>query len=261
MTTTAAIYRCLYGEDYVRQSIASILPHVDRVLFCLHDQPWGEVHQVKYRDATIEFPARFDRILELAREAAGDKFLRVHHYQPRPHGEFGALIDRFAWRTFDRVVLMEPDQVFLPDQAARFFAEPTGELPVCASQVELWRPPHVHEWYRVPERRMRHGPVLWDLGAQDSVPDAGTAAGTGGSWITSEAVCHNFGFAVSRRTMFWKHMVAIAMARSIGDSNPDPEWYEKKWLRWQPDTEDLEISMKHSHTIPRVDRYEGAVPL
>jgi phosphorylcholine metabolism protein LicD len=55
--------------------------------------------------------------------------------------------------------------------------------------------------------------------------------------------------------MLYKHIVAIQSSEYYKDSLPSEEWYEKKWLNWTPETEDLEISKNYKHFIKRAYPY------
>ncbi len=71
---------------------------------------------------------------------------------------------------------------------------------------------------------------------------------------------YNFGFAVSEKTMYWKHMTAIGFSQKIKDSPPNEDWYEEKWLNWNPSLRNLEISRGSEHLIPMAipmpDKYD-----
>ena len=71
---------------------------------------------------------------------------------------------------------------------------------------------------------------------------------------------HNLGFAVSAKTMRWKHLCALAFSPIVGESIPNPSWYEKKWLAWHPETNncDLEVSLGCEAGIVRAVPYDVA---
>ena len=68
------------------------------------------------------------------------------------------------------------------------------------------------------------------------------------------ASVHNFGFAVSEKAMYWKHLLSIAMAQKFGGIVPFENWYEDKWLKWDYETnnENLDISEQNkiSSAVP-----------
>ncbi len=61
-------YRALYGEDFVQYSIRSILPYVDKVFIFWDDVPWGDVRSCNYKGKRVEFPRKFDNVLELIKD-------------------------------------------------------------------------------------------------------------------------------------------------------------------------------------------------
>jgi hypothetical protein len=65
------------------------------------------------------------------------------------------------------------------------------------------------------------------------------------------------GFSFSDKTMYWKHLTAIGFSAVIGDSPPNENWYEDKWLKWHPETNNvnLEISKGAEHNIPYAEPY------
>jgi hypothetical protein len=71
------------------------------------------------------------------------------------------------------------------------------------------------------------------------------------------AITHNLGFCVSRKSMYWKHLLALAFSNPLGDSAPDENWLDEKWLTWHPvhNNRHLEIAKGYSHLIPRAVPY------
>ena len=55
--------------------------------------------------------------------------------------------------------------------------------------------------------------------------------------------------------MKYKFEVAVQSSKYYKDSLPAKDWYEKKWLNWTPETEDLEISEAHKHYIKKALPY------
>lgn len=68
----------------------------------------------------------------------------------------------------------------------------------------------------------------------------------------------NFGYAFSPKTMYWKHMTALAFSQKIGDSVPNEDWYEEKWIKWdyERNNENLEVSKGYEHLIPLAEKYD-----
>ncbi len=69
---------------------------------------------------------------------------------------------------------------------------------------------------------------------------------------------HRFGFAVSEKVMYWKHLLSIAAARKSGDSVPSEDWYEEKWLKWDYEShnENLEIQEQDKTVILKAIPYD-----
>ena len=74
-----------------------------------------------------------------------------------------------------------------------------------------------------------------------------------------EAEVHNFGFAVSPKVMYWKHMTALGFSKVIKDCQPNEGWLSK-WLTWDLETnnKDLEISRGYEHIISHAFKYDPA---
>ena len=59
-----AIYRCLYGEDFVQESIKSIEPYVDKIFVFWTNKAWGNATECTYKGRLVRFPEKFDNIVE-----------------------------------------------------------------------------------------------------------------------------------------------------------------------------------------------------
>ena len=66
----------------------------------------------------------------------------------------------------------------------------------------------------------------------------------------------NLGFSFNINTMFYKHLMALSFSKVIGDSLPDENWFEDKWLNWKENTENLEISEGYQHNIKRAFKFK-----
>jgi hypothetical protein len=70
---------------------------------------------------------------------------------------------------------------------------------------------------------------------------------------------HNFGFAASERTVFWKHITALSFSRDGRlDCPPREEWFEDVWRAWDWETnrrEDLCPSIGHELAFPPAVEY------
>ena len=257
MNNIVAIYRVLYGEDYIKQSITSILPHVDHVYVVKTEKPWGGTTGVTYKGEWIDWPDKFDDTRSKVLALNSDKVTIIDDHWPTPLNQITHIVNDLIIPRCDpsTVVFIEPDHVFTADQAELAFSE-YKSLPAhitCAGtkQVELWK---TTEW-RVPERYNRNSVIFYRINS-DSIGNTGFD-GSRDNMHRLTAVVHNFGFCISERVMRWKHLTAIAFSAIIGDSRPNVDWFENKWLNWHPTTNNtnLEISQGFEWTIPHAEPY------
>lgn len=254
-----AVYRCLYGEDYVQQSINSITDYVDKIFVFWDDRPWGDVTECLYKGNTVIFPRKFDNILDKIRELNNPKIELIYDHQYNNINQFTHFTNDIIIPNFgkpDILLMLEIDQVFRKDQLEKTFEEfqKKGYINASTKQIELWR----YFNYRVPDR-LRLCAVLWNLKNLDKMPPTERHANILGGGIRQlETYVHNFGFAVSEKTMFWKYMAALAFSQKIRDAIPNENWYEDKWLKWDYKTnnKDLEVSLGFEHDLPYAHRYD-----
>jgi len=251
-----AVYRVLYGEDFIQKSINSIIDHVDEVYVFWSDKPWTDPKTVTYLGETITFPSKFDNVVEKVQELNNPKIKLIYDYYPTPKNQHRHFVNDIIVPQFgkpDILVWMEPDMVFAPGMFARVMNEfeSMGVPYMCVPQIELWKD---YGW-RIPFRN-RTGPQLirYTEHAMYSTGFNGRPELLIPVWSTYG--CYNFGFCLNVNTMFWKHMTAIAFSRAIGDSVPSETWYRDKWLNWNPETTNLEISANHTHLIPKAIPYK-----
>lgn len=252
-----AVYRCLYGEDFVQASINSVAGHVDKIFVFWTDKPWGGATGCVYKGEHVEFPDKFDSIIEKVEELDSPKITLVKAHTDTPWNQLTYFTNNILLREYDRpdtIVFPEIDHVFREDQVVGAFDEFDRGGLRCAMtrQVELWRTPE----YRIPERPHRHGVAFWDMMGIDEMPTTGGNAEIPGMVRTNHFV-HNFGFAVSEKVMYWKHMTALGFSRVLHDSEPNEAWYDK-WLSWRIDhnNENLEISKGSEGSIPYAVPYD-----
>ncbi len=261
-----AVYRCLYGEDFIRKSVMSVIPYVDKVFICWDDRPWGDVEDVEYLGRRVQFPIRpglpFDGWM--------DQLLSVQVSFPEKlhfiHDSFGTPKNQFTHLVNDRIipihgrpdwlVVMEIDHVFRKAQIELALSERFERKEPCLTshQVELWKD---FSW-QVPDRPHRKAAMFWDMRQLKELPDTGFQCDPAGFHTPDaklKAHVHNLGFCVSERTMYWKHLTAIGFSRKIGDSEPNVDWLEKVWKVWKPGDRNLEISLGSESDIPEVVPY------
>ena len=259
---TTAVYRVLYGEDFIEKSIRSLYDHVDEMVVFWADRPWGDPKSVMYKGDEIRLFYPFDGILErlYKLQESMPKLKVIYDYFPTPKGQHQHLVELLPTST-DIVVFMEPDMVFAPDNFRTileyFLRQDIPILParvLACRQIELWKN---YNW-KIPFRD-RPGPIFYNLNeySDKKLPDTQF-----NGLPVNEAVCthqiytYNFGFCMSSDAMYWKHLTALAFSKIIGDSQPAEGWYEEKWMNWNPETTDLEISEKHRHLIPKAEPFQ-----
>ena len=229
-----ALYRIHYGLDFLGQSIESIENDVDKIFVFWSKQPWYKKCEnlPPINENVKEFCEKYSKVTVFEREydLPLNQFKKMYDeicsYYPRP----------------DQVLMMEPDMVW-GDEIKDIWQLKDDE--VSFNQIEFWKN---EEWHI---KRDRPGPTLWNVAPSKTMK---------GCWASKNKThptikCFNYGFCLSPEVMKYKHEVAIQSSKYYGDSQPSVEWYEKKWLNWTPETEDLEISEAHRHFIKKAYPY------
>lgn len=254
----SAVYRVLYGEDFIQYSIRSILPYVDQIFVFWDDIPWGDVRSCNYKGKQVVFPEKFDDAVERIQDMNEPKVVLLYDHRFNNVNQFTYLVNEKIIPTYgkpEELLVVEADSVFKTAEIEKAFTEFRQRNLRCAKtrQVEVWRGFD----YRAPEREYRTGAVLWNLQDIEAMPSTQRQAEGEGMQIL-EAEIHNLGFAVSPKVMYWKHLTALAFAQAIGDNMPNEDWLEDKWLTWHPETnnQDLEISLGFEHVIPKAVPYD-----
>mgnify|MGYP003674714490 CR=1 FL=1 len=133
-----------------------------------------------------------------------------------------------------KVLMMEPDMVWDKEQLKKALELTDPEISF--KQIEFWKN---EEWYIKRTRERLTG--------------KGTASNQ--RLVNNNIYCYNYGFCLSKEVMKYKFEVAIQSSKHYKDSIPSKDWYEKKWLNWTPETEDLEMSEAHKHYIKKALPY------
>jgi Tfp pilus assembly protein PilF len=242
-----AVYRCLYGEDFIQESLKSITDHVDKIFIFWDDTPWGDVTECVYKGETIKFPMKFDNVVDKIRELDNPKIELLYDHQYTAENQLTHFMNDVILPKYKKpsvVLFLGADHVFRSDQMKKAVEEFREKEYVFATtdQVEVWKGFR----HRLPERQNEVGAIFCNLGKLEKMP---ATLKHGGLLVMPKlsAYVHNFGFAVSEKTMYWKHLVSIAVSRKFGDPVPPEDWYEEKWIRWnyESNNENLEISEQY----------------
>ena len=231
-----AIYRIHYGLDFLGKSIESLYLHVDKIFVFWSKQPW-------YKGA-MNLPPLNENVKEFCKkyEGWGDNKVSVFEREyDLPNNQFKIMYDEICsyYPRPEQVLMMEPDMVWDHKNLNQVWELKDDEISF--NQIEFWKN---DKWYI---KRDRPGPTLWN------VPPSKTMKGCWASKNKTHPTikCFNYGFCLSPEVMKYKHEVAIQSSKYYKDSQPSKVWYEKKWLNWTPETEDLEISEAHRHFIKK----------
>tara|TARA_Y100000593_G_C4303962_1_gene334814 strand:- start:1247 stop:2095 length:849 start_codon:yes stop_codon:yes gene_type:complete len=265
-----AVYRCLYGEDFIQESINSIIDHVDKIFIFFATKPWGYSDSVVYKGETIYFPKKFDNILEKIKELNSSKIHLIEqgqYHQTVPWNQFTNLINNVVIPQYGK-----PNYFILPD-VDHVFTEEQIKLTLCEFKEKQWDVAKVRQievWkgfkHRVPDTQernlLRTGTVLWNMRSLDRLPETKACGEPVYNKELKDRILSSFvfnlGFAVSERTMYWKHLTCMAFSKDVNECLPNENWYEDKWLSWDywDNNKKLEISIGYEHAIPYVVPYD-----
>ena len=263
-----AIYRIHYGTDYLKASIKSIEKHVDRIFIFYSEQPWIISKNVEYKNETIKFPNNPENVREfVSTNFTGDKFIIKNYEFNTPLNQFGKLFNLACEITKIKpsyVLFIEPDMIFGKNQLKLLKTELKYKFWVrslICKQIEIWKfdkEKNKRDTYRIPLRKRRIGPVLWKINNfnQNITTEFSGATHESQKNFSTFVKILNMGFSFNKKTMFYKHILAIVASTKIGDSEPDENWYEKKWLNWNEKSQNLEISKGSQHLIKKAIKYK-----
>lgn len=258
---TVALYRMYYGEDFIHESIKSIIDQVDLILIGVSFRPWSGISEVDVRGNKIKIPIPIDQgkeiVTGLSQKNPG-KIIVFDYFQDRPDNQFTNMysykVDVF---NPDFLIIMEPDMIW--PKANDDIKKITGAMKekkipsVCTFQVEHWK----QYRYMIPIRQ-RPGAIIYNIriiGGMPTTGKNGMALSLPVPYINYHI--HNMGFCYTPQNMWWKHWIGIMNNRYIQDSEPDPEWFDSKWISWDYNLNNinLEISRNYRHTIPKAILY------
>jgi Tfp pilus assembly protein PilF len=238
-----AVYRCLYGEDFVQESIKSIAEHVDKIFVFWDDAPPGNVTGCTYKGKTVTFPKKFDAVVDSVRGLDNPRIELIYDHQDTADNHLTRLVNNIILPDHEKpaiIISLEADHVFRDDQIRKAIDEFIEKDCVFAttSLVEVWKGFN----HRLPDRPNKVGAIFCNMTKLNKMP---ATLKHGGVLVMPKlsAFAHSFGFAVSEKLMYWKHLLSIAAAQKFGGAVPSEDWYEKKWLKWdfEANNENFEI--------------------
>lgn len=267
-----AIYRLFYGEDFIKESIESIYDYVDKIFVCWTDKAFKGVVGAKYKGKFITFPTPIDNAVNIVREMAKThyKIELIYDFWPDIDDQFrhqvrDLIIPNFGMPNFAMAV--ESDMVFskemLEGALSDFEEEYTKDKEVAFAsmqQIFLWRRPD----YQVVPTRRYSGVIFWNFDNMPYIPKCGKAAAPAANVkppfksVYLKQRNHNFGYLVSERNMYWDHLVHLGFSGGGVDSMPNENWYEEKWLKWDPvmNNKNLHPSRGYEHFYPEAIPYD-----
>jgi len=244
--TVYAVYRCLLGEDFIQESVSSISDLVDKIFIFWDDTPYGNVTGHVYKGEPVQFPKKFDTILEKIAELNNPKIELIYNHQESAENQLTHFVNDAILPGFEKpsvIMFLQADHVFRSDQAGKALDEfiQKGYIFATTHMVEVWKGLR----HRLPERQNKTGVVFCNLSKLEKMP---ATLKHGGVLVMPKlsAFVHDFNFAVSEKTMSWKHLLSLAYAQTSGENSPFENWYEEKWLNWdyESNNQNLDISEK-----------------
>lgn len=265
---TTAVYRLLYGSDFLAESLASIYPHCQAIVCAITREMFGGRRTVRYFGHDVYLPHDIDGVTDaiLQWKRGHDPENKVHiidnPFGSQLIGQLSNLTNNILVPRFDptHVMLVEPDEVWHPDAIGTLF-----DLAARSDADEFMAsPPHLF-WrsYQYVSTRLNPYAVLRALKGRREIEPTGhalSAAKGRPARVTDPAIrVHNFGFAGSERTTFWKHLTSLSFSRDAKlDCPPREEWFEDVWRAWNWHTNrraDLCPSIGHEHVFPAPVEY------
>ncbi len=253
-----AFYRILYGEDFIEESLNSILSHVDKVFVFWTDKFFGDVSEVIYKNKLIEFPKKIDNVIEVIKEMNNPKIELIYDHRPNNKNHFTERVNTYILPYYpkpDYILFMEPDYIYPSNEIINALNEMQGLITqgyiwFSTSQIEYWKSlKYVAQ--RIGER---YAAMWWYVKDIAKIPPTVFHADAldRRDYHKLQSKIHNLGFCISEKNMYWKHLGSLAYSYHIGDGEPNINWYELKWKDWEYDHngKDYEISVGEEHMIP-----------
>ena len=263
-----AIYRIHYGIDYLKNSINSIQKDFDKIFIFYSEKPWIIKDKIKYKNQYINFPKNPENVKDyIIQNFNSSKFIIENYECDTPFNQFGNLFE-LAKKKLNiipsKVLFMEPDMIFGSNQLSILNKELNLKFwinSLICRQIETWKYDNIkknNNTYRIKLRKRRTGAVLWKINPKKPIIETEFSGAPQNKIKNFSAFINilNMGFSINKETMLYKHLLALAAYESINDSEPDEHWYENKWLNWNENVMDLDISKGSQSSIKQAFKYE-----
>jgi len=235
-----AVYRVYYGEDYIVESINSVLPYVDKVIIMWKDKPWRGVTHIEHNGKKVPVKDPIDnvlyKIMQLKKNSQKIEF--VYDEGDGPERQFSThgnkVIELYGKPDF--LIQLQTDHVYRDGAIPVLLdeLENSGHTLGIARQVYLWKNPG----WRIPESYSRDlvGSWFWHTAQLDSIPIidvdnfGGARIACNAVWLEKEPT-FNTGYAIKNENMFWRFYTRLAN----GIDTPMKGWYEEVYSVWDAD--------------------------
>jgi Tfp pilus assembly protein PilF len=245
-----AVYKCFFGEDFIQESVKSIRDYVDKIFIFWDDKPRGNITECIYKGETIKFPKKFDTVLDKIKESNDPKIELIYDHQDSDENYLTHFVNDIILPKYQKpsmILFLEADHVFHSDQIENALDEFREQdyLFATTETIELWKDFN----YRLPERTDKVGAVFCNMNRLSKMP---MTLKHGGIAVMPRlsAYVHSFSYAVSEKSMYWRHLLSIAISRKFGGSVPFEDWYEEKWLKWDYETNNENLDISEQQKIP-----------
>jgi hypothetical protein len=238
---TVAIYRLLYGSDFIRESLASVYDHVEQIICFVTHEVFGGRRVVKYFGRDVYFPHDIDGLTasierwRAEHDHAGKVHILANPYGAELKGQVGRMVNELVLPRFDcsHLLFVEADEVWRADRLSHLMdvASRRDADEFMGTCKLFWRSP------RFVSTRTNPYCVLRALKGRRQIGITGHALAETDPGLVRLAdpgvVLHNFGYAASERTVFWKHLTGLSFSRDARlDSAPREDWFEASWRAW-----------------------------
>ncbi len=267
---TVAFYRLLYGADFLKESLDSIYPYVDKIIIFHTNKVWKGIESVTYFGKQVYIPHAIDNSLDIVKDYSdkhdpGQKISVFTDYFDSPANQITHLINTKIMVNYNPefVLYVEPDEVWRQDNIRKLLQKPKENRRILGcnvSRIEFWKS-HQHA-FRYESWRQRlyvmNNTAYGGAVNRRSLKFTNCGGSEQGQTINCpDCDLHHFAYACSARTVWWKHITGLGFSPGI-DSIPNESWFEDVWLPWDFEinrTKGLCPSVGYEMNIPDVEPY------